>query len=355
LKKFAITFVKIGISVGLLGFLGWQAMQATRTDLADPTRKIRVLPELLSAPKDWSMLGLGLLAVLAAVIITILRWHLLLRTLGLQFTVQQSLRAGFVGYLFNLLPLGLAGADAVKAGFLIHRNPSRKTEAIATVVIDRVIGLYALLVMAGVAAFSLDFDQLDFRTAVDERTTLFLCRLAQYLALFATIVFGLMLIPGATEIKLWDRLETIPGVGGVLKKLVAAMRTYRQSSGRLLLAVLMSFAVHTLYVSMIFLAGRGLMSPQPPLSAHFVFTPISMVAGALPVGALEVTLNGMYYVFSPPGVPDFQGFLLALAYRVLQISVATIGVVYYLASRAEVQQLMEETKEAELQAEQAGI
>ena len=39
-----------------------------------------------------------------------------------------------------------AGADAVKAGFLIHRNPSRKTEAIATVIIDRVIGLYALLV-----------------------------------------------------------------------------------------------------------------------------------------------------------------------------------------------------------------
>jgi hypothetical protein len=163
----------------------------------------------------------------------------------------------------------------------------------------------------------------------------------------STIVFGLMLIPGATNLALWDRLEHVAGVGPILKRLVGAMRTYRQASGRLLIAVVMSFAVHTFYVAMVFLVGRGLCSPQPTLGTHFVFTPISMIAGALPIGAIEVTLNGLYYVFSPPGVPDYQGFLIALTYRLLQISVATIGVFYYLAGRQEVQQLMEENKQAE--------
>lgn len=332
MKKFAPTIAKIGISIALLGFLGWRASQDEK------------LPQLIEGPKDWPMLGLALLAVLAAVLITIVRWHLLLRTLGLQFTLRESLRAGFMGYLFNLLPLGLAGADAVKAGFLIHRNPSRKTEAIATVIIDRVIGLYALLVVAGAAALLLDFDALSFHSPEDKARTILLCRIAQYVGVGSTIAFALMLIPGATNLALWDRLEHVAGIGPVLKKLVGAMRTYRQSSGRLLLSVLMSFGVHTFYVAMVYLVGRGLCSPQPPLTTHFVFTPISMIAGALPIGTLEATLNGLYYVFSPAGVPDSQGLLIALTYRLLQISVATIGVFYYLAGRQEVKQLLDEAE-----------
>lgn len=335
MKKFVAPIAKIGISVALLGFLGWKASR-------DPN-----LPALIRGDKDWLMLALALLAVLAAVLITILRWHLLLRTLGLQFTLRESLRSGFMGYLFNLLPLGLAGADAVKAGFLIHRNPTRKTEAIATVIIDRVIGLYALLVVAGGAAMLLDFDALSFKSEDDKLRTVLLCRIAQYVGLASTVIFGLMLIPGATNLQLWDRLEHVAGVGPILKKLVGAMRTFRQASGRLLLAVAMSFAVHTFYVGMVYLVGRGLCSPQPPLGSHFVFTPISMIAGALPIGTLEATLNGLYYVFSPPGVPDSQGLMIAVTYRLLQISVATIGVFYYLAGRQEVQQLMEENKQAE--------
>lgn len=335
MKKFVGPVVKIGISVALLAFLGWRAAQDKK------------LPDLIDGPKNWLMLALALLAVLAAVLITIVRWHLLLRTLGLQFTLRESLRAGFMGYLFNLLPLGLAGADAVKAGFLIHRNPTRKTEAIATVIIDRVIGLYALLVVAGGAALMLDFDALSFREPIDKERTIILCRIAQYIGLASTIIFGLMLIPGATNLSLWDRLEHIAGIGPVLKKLVGAMRTYRRASGRLLLAVTMSFAVHTFYVAMVFLVGRGLCSPQPSLGTHFVFTPISMIAGALPIGTLEATLGALYYVFSPAGVPDSQGVLIAFTYRLLQISVATIGVFYYLAGRQEVQQLMEENKQAE--------
>jgi uncharacterized membrane protein YbhN (UPF0104 family) len=334
LKQFAASLAKIGVSVALLGYLGWSASRDSR------------LPGLIQGPKDWSMLALALLAVLAAVLITIVRWHVLLRTLGLQFTLRESLRAGFLGYTFNFLPLGLAGADAVKAGFLIHRNPLRKTEAIATVIIDRVIGLYALLVVAGAAALMLDFDALSFRSPDDKERTIVLCRIAQYVGIGSTVVFGLMLIPGATNLALWDRLEHVAGIGPVLKKLVGAMRTYRRASGRLLLAVTMSFAVHTFYVAMVYLVGRGLCSPQPALGAHFVFTPISMIAGALPIGTLEATLSVLYYVFSPAGVPDSQGVLIAVTYRLLQMLVAAIGVVYYLASRQEVRQLMEENQQA---------
>src|SRR5205823_12211888 len=97
---------------------------------------------------------------LLAVTITILRWHLLVHALGLSFTVRETLRAGFLGYLANLLPFGLVAGDSLKAVMLIHRNPRRKTEAVAAVLVDRVLGLYALLLLAAVASLLMPAEQL---------------------------------------------------------------------------------------------------------------------------------------------------------------------------------------------------
>src|SRR5205823_14676338 len=97
---------------------------------------------------------------LIAVTITILRWNLLIGALGLSFSVRETLRAGFLGYLANLMPFGLVAGDSLKAVMLIHRNPGRKTEAVATVIVDRVLGLFALLLLAAVASLLMPAEQL---------------------------------------------------------------------------------------------------------------------------------------------------------------------------------------------------
>src|SRR6185295_12298739 len=116
--------------------------------------------ELMSGPKNWPLLLSALPICLFAVTITILRWNLLVRAVGLSFTVRQTLRAGFLAYLANLLPLGLVAGDSLKAVMLIHRNPTRRTEAVASVLVDRVLGLYALLLLAAVASMLLPKEQL---------------------------------------------------------------------------------------------------------------------------------------------------------------------------------------------------
>ena len=47
----------------------------------------------------------------------------------------------------------------------------------------------------------------------------------------------------------------------------------------------------------------------------------------------------------PLGAPANMGLLIALAYRLCQISIATIGVGYWLAGRREVDELMHEAEE----------
>ena len=139
-KKAVSAILKLAISAALIGYLVVRARQ-------DPQFR-----DLFAGQKNWPVLMCALPVCLFAVTITILRWNLLIGALGLSFSVRETLRAGFLGYLANLLPFGLVAGDSLKAVMLIHRNPRRKTEAVASVIVDRVLGLYALLLLAAVAS-----------------------------------------------------------------------------------------------------------------------------------------------------------------------------------------------------------
>jgi uncharacterized membrane protein YbhN (UPF0104 family) len=70
--------------------------------------------------------------------------------------------------------------------------------------------------------------------------------------------------------------------------------------------------------------------------------------GAIPLpgglGAFEVALDFLYRNISPESVAERQGFVIAIAYRVFTLLIASIGIGYYLASRREVQTLLREAK-----------
>ena len=333
LKKILLTILKVGISVLLLGYLGYKAA----TDQSFHT--------LVAGPKDWLALAGAALIVLLAVTVTIWRWHILVRTLDIPFSATDAFRFGFIGYLFNLMPFGVVGGDGLKAAFLIHQQPERKTEAIATVVIDRTIGLGALITLAAGASLFLHFDQLNFRGPEDRAIVERLCHVTQVLSLITLSGLGLLLVPGFTQSALWDAVEHIPGVGKILHKLVEAMRLYRRRVDRLVIVFGMSFVIHALYAVMVYLVAAGLQSPRPALGTHFVFVPLAMAAGALPIGSLEGVLDLLYRVFSSDQIPEGQGFAIALAYRIIQVLVAGIGVVFYFTDRREVKELMHEAEE----------
>jgi glycosyltransferase 2 family protein len=330
------TALKLGVSALLIGYLVYRAAN-------DPQFK-----ELLAGPKDWPVLLAALPVCLVAVTVTILRWRLLTGALGLSFTVRETLRAGFLGYLANLLPFGLVAGDSLKAVMLIHRNPRRKTEAVASVLVDRVVGLFALLLLAAAASLFLPANQLARLSPEHQTSIVRLCWFVQAAAVVSSVGLGVMLIPAVTHSRLWDLLEHAPVVGRILHKLVGAMRVYRRRLDLLAPALGMSVVVHLSYVIAIWLMTQSIgIRPehQPSAASIFVIVPPSMIAGALPIGFYEVAITLLFRAASPPGAPPNMGLLIALAYRIIQISIATIGVGYWLAGRSEVRELMHEAEE----------
>jgi uncharacterized membrane protein YbhN (UPF0104 family) len=122
--------LKYGLGIGLLVYVIFDNW----TGLKDVFRRpIHVEPLLLAT---------GIASV--GLIITFLRWHLLVRAVGLPFSRYNAIRLGLVGYYFNTFLPGSIGGDIVKA-YAIAKEQSRRTVAVATVLVDRIIGLWALI------------------------------------------------------------------------------------------------------------------------------------------------------------------------------------------------------------------
>ncbi len=331
---------KYGISLSILGYLFHQASQD------------QSFAELYRQPKQWGLLGLAFGTALAAVMLTFLRWFLLVRSLHLPFRLGNAMRLGFVGYLFNFLTLGVVGGDLLKAVFIARQQPGRRAEAVATVVVDRSIGLFALFLLAAISFLSVDLEATSVRDPRQLEFIQLICRVTFACAVAGTLGLAVLLLPGFTTAPFWDALTQLPRVGGTIERLVGAMRMYRRQPLMLLGTLVMSLGTHTLFVLCIYLIARGLPGGEPPLSTHFVIVPIANVAGAIPLpggmGPFEYTLDLLYRGVSSVSVAPRQGFLIALAFRLITLLIAMVGVVYYLAGRREVSDLVKEAEEESL-------
>ena len=81
---------------------------------------------------------------------TFVRWFFLVRVIEPRFKFSATMLLGFIGMVFNLVIPGAVGGDLIKAAYLV-RMRIRKTQAIASMVIDRILGLLALFILAAIA------------------------------------------------------------------------------------------------------------------------------------------------------------------------------------------------------------
>ncbi len=138
-KKLAIFLLKVFGSGALIGYLVWDAIRNDAFRL------------LLEQPKDWGLLILGAGFFVASAVACFLRWGFLVRALSIPFSHSEALRLGMIGYLVNLAPMGVVGGDLVKMVLLARLGRSEPEHAVASVLVDRAIGLYMLFVVAGAA------------------------------------------------------------------------------------------------------------------------------------------------------------------------------------------------------------
>ena len=332
LQRIVLNALKYGVTLALVAYV---LVTAYRD---------QAFSQLTEQPKNWPVLAVAAVAGLGAVLLTFVRWALLVRALDLPFTLKDALRLGFLGYLLNFVSLGAVGGDLFKAVFVARQFPGRRPEAVATVVLDRVIGLYMLFVMATVAILATG------QLANADESVRVISRGAIFATLAGAAGIVVLLIPGVTQGGFSSLLNRLPKVGPIFGKLLGAVRIYRRRPGVLVLAAALSVGVHSLSTLSVYLVARGLPGECPSLADHFVMIPLAFVTGVLPLpgnglGAFEVVVKTLYErVPVQMHVAEGHGFVVSLGYRAVTILIALIGVCYYLASRGEVTSVLAEAE-----------
>jgi glycosyltransferase 2 family protein len=321
-----ILFLKYGLGLGLLA---WVMGTYWHIPSPDGTEELG-LARVLQQPLHWPFLALAAAIGVASVLLTFVRWFVLVRAQGLPFSLPSALRLGMIGfYLSTFLP-GSVGGDIIKAVF-IAREQSRRTVAITTVIMDRVIGLCGLVWLVTLVGWC--FWVAGILPARAALQTIFLGAVGLSAGSF---VFWFLL--GALSQDRADRLTTwlrgIPKLGGPLGELWRAGWAYRCQGRSVGAALGLSMIGHVGFVLMFYFCARAVnaVNEMPTLAAHVFAVPVGMaIAAGIPtpggVGGGEFVYGELYKML---GYAVAAGVLASLMQRCINWALGLVGYLIYL-------------------------
>ena len=230
--------------------------------------------------------------------VMILRWILLLRARGIKIATGDATKLFLVSsFVGSFLPAGIGG-DAARA-YGLSRDATTGSDAVASVAVDRLLGVLSLVVMAvvGVIAWTPDGPS-DWRIA------------GAIVAL--TVAAGGVF--WANELLRWIIPDHRHGnfFTRRLLKVADAVGRYRGHRAVLLHVMAWSIAVQVLRVTQAYLLGLGL-GMTVPFAYFLLFMPLGLLMLLLPISisGFGVPQGVIVWLLRPMGVPDAQSFALA--------------------------------------------
>jgi uncharacterized membrane protein YbhN (UPF0104 family) len=304
------------VAVGLLALAIWSNRAQVR--------------EVLSRPINAPLFALALALYLGALGLTFFRWFLLVRALGLPFRLRDALRLGAIGHVFNLVIPGAVGGDVIKGAFLC-REQARRTQAVASMIIDRAVGLLGLFLLAGASGLTI------WGEAPPEVRRLITVVWAAAAAGFVGLA---VLFTPALYRPLFAPFRRNPRLAVLLDELVTMAAAYRSRLGTVGLALALAVFTHSMFVLIFYTASRAIFpGGLPSLGQHFLLVPLTLFTTAIPLpfGALglsEQISGGLFRLAGHDG-----GAVAMMAFRVVMYASGALCLPIYLANLRQVREL----------------
>jgi hypothetical protein len=283
------------------------------------------LAQLFAEPR---MLLLAIAALTFQICVGAQRLRMLLAAQGTRLSFVTMLRLTYLGAFFDIFLVTSVGGDAVKAVYLAQEAPvGRRTEAVSTLVLDRLMGLLGLLTLTFVIAlWHLDVMWDD-------------TRIRYYFIILIAVSLGLLC--GTAMLFSRRVYESRPmqwmlghlPLGTFIGRAYASLQEYRGRPLVVLLAWLMSLGVHVIGVCAGYALVLGLGIEPPRFGTFFVawfianFVCSFAAFGAVGVG--QVLYNAIFMTVAQMS----NGADLATAAQITAVLAKMPGMIAWLLSR----------------------
>ena len=285
MKKTILTIIQIVVTLGILFWI-----------FHDPHKRTEMWAAISHAQPLW--IGAGIFSYFIVEILAAARWQILLRVQGIRIGWFRLASLLMIGVFFNQFMPGGTGGDVVKIFYLLKETPGKKAQALLAVLIDRVIGLFGLVLVAGVV-IALRWDWLTQGQPVPHfnarwifSPTIIKAWLNQIpgtskllyilLAVLGSSVIGIVFSFTITGVGLIQKLPHKMPFREKLVELSIAYNLYARAWKASLLAIFASIGVHIASFYVFYAAAKSLRAGIPLLD-FFAVMPIINTLASLPI------------------------------------------------------------------------
>ncbi len=271
---------------------------------------------LANAQIGWLFVALAF--SLAGILARVKRWHVLLSSLAVRVPFWELTQIYFVGFLFNnLLPSGLGG-DAIRM-MELNRHSDRAGDAVTSVLVDRMVGLFGSLSLA-LVALVFRWNAVPLQIAVTAVVAILGIAVVAFLLIDTTVYNALR------RISLFRTLTDVKFISGLFQSFQDYnLRTLARAYG---FSLLLSAAL----IGMNFSIGTAL-GTRIALEYYLVFVPLASIVLILPISfaGLGVRESAYVYLFGQVGVvPAVALSLSLLVYFIGNVIPGLLGGAAYL-------------------------
>jgi len=249
----------------------------------------------------------------------ITRWWRLLVHIGCKTRWVDALRLTYIGLFFNLVVPGLNGGDLVRGVLVVREHPERRADALTSVVVDRLLGLLAMIGLAVVAIF-----------ATGERLQVLEVPVA---LVFVGMLAGLtaFMNPTLRRVTGFDRILARLPQSERLKKLDRALLHYLRHPGELAVALLLSLGNHFCVTACIYSIARAFGDSLAFLDYLGVLT-VANTLSSLPIapggwGVGEAAFSKLFQIL---GASATLGVATSITYRLCTAALGIAGGIFLL-------------------------
>lgn len=324
-KSILIQSLKVAFSLGLIFWL----VQSGKLNF-------KALLSLLQP--QYLALALGFIGT--SIYLTSERWRFLLLTQSHKLSSTQTFKLTLIGIFFNFAVPGGVGGDLVKAFYFSKDHPESRMVAATSVLMDRVLGLYSMILMAMLAMI------FDWQHVQNISTLRILWQVVLTLCFLFTVALSLIFSQ-----KIYDRgtfkrlLERIPFSGKTIR-IYESLHLYGRSLRYVISSILISMLAQTFSILFLVLAGTVSGLGDIPWSTYFLVAPLGFMATAIPISPAGVGVGqaAFYFLFNLySGNTTDLGPTTITAFQVGTFVFGMVGAFFYMQRKEKVPQSIEET------------
>jgi glycosyltransferase 2 family protein len=275
------------------------------------------------------LISLGFMGI--TLLLGALRWQRLLHTQDIRLPYGRTLEISLVAHFFNSFLLGSTGGDLFKAYYAARETHHQKTEAVTTVLADRMIGLFSMLLFAAIMLL------FNVGAWLDNPTLVSFGGLIAVLFVGSAVFCYLAFFGGVSKRfpQIRELLKRLPKAD-VLERSLNSCRRFGENPRALLVALVYSMALNAFCVFQVYAVAGGL-SLTVGLQALLFIVPAIICLSAIPItpSGLGVRENLFVLLLAAPqfGVPNTQALTLSLLTYAGSLIWSLVGGAVYLSFR----------------------